>query len=47
MPTYEVAFIMRKMAHQATVQALKRAAGEIYSSGGYIRCQKLLRKDQK
>ena len=42
MPTYEVAFIMRKMAHQATVQALKRAAGEIYSSGGYIRCQKLL-----
>ena len=37
MPTYEVAFIMRKMAHPATVQALKRAAGEIYSSGGYIR----------
>ena len=40
MPTYEVAFIMRKMAHPATVQALKRAAGEIYSSGGYIRCHK-------
>ena len=37
MPSYEVAFIMRKMAHPATVQALKRAAGEVYTSGGYIR----------
>jgi len=25
------------MAHPATVQALKRAAGEVYTSGGYIR----------
>ena len=40
MPTYEVALILRKMAHTATVQALKRTAGEIYSSGGYIRYEK-------
>ena len=36
-PHHQVAFIMRKMAHPATVQALKRAAGEVYTSGGYIR----------
>ena len=37
MPTYEVALILRKMAHPATVTALKKVAGEVYTSGGYIR----------
>ena len=37
MPAYEISLIMRKMAHPATVGALKKVAGEIYKSGGYIR----------
>ena len=37
MPTYEMSLLVRKMGHPATVAALKRAAGEVYSSGGFIR----------
>lgn len=37
MPTYEVTFLMRKMAHPHLVDALKRTAGHIYSNNGYIR----------
>ena len=37
MPTYEMTMVMRKLSHPALVSAVKRAAEEIYSSGGYIR----------
>ena len=37
MPTYEVSLIMKKMARPQLVDALKRAATHIYTSGGYIR----------
>ena len=37
MPTYQMTMVMRKMAHPALVQAVKKASEEIYKQGGYIR----------
>jgi len=37
MPSYELTMILRKMSHPSTVSAIKAAAQEIYSSGGFIR----------
>lgn len=37
MPTYEITFLMRKMAQPLLVDALKRTAGHIYNNNGFIR----------
>ena len=38
MPTYELSLLLRKKAQPATVAVIKRAVGEIYTSG-YIRSE--------
>jgi len=37
MPGYEMSLIVRSMARPKIVEAVKRAAGHVYESGGFIR----------
>ena len=37
MPGYEFSLIVKSMARPKIVEAVKRAAGKVYESGGYIR----------